>query len=91
MVWAKESERLESVARSTLTPCALHVGKHGRERPLERLVDRGDGFGREPRLEHHPEPQADVGLLAGIFGGAGDLDAIERDGVARPSRARPSR
>ncbi len=82
MVWAKDSDKLASVAFSTFTPRRSICGENGRKRPLQRLIDRGDGFGREPRFQDHPEPQADIGLLAGIFGGARHLDAVERDRVA---------
>ena len=82
MVWAKDSERDARVRLLDLDAAPLHLGEHGRERPLQRLVDRGDGFGREPGFQDHPEPQADIGLLAGIFGGARHLDAVKRDRVA---------
>ena len=60
----------------------LHLRQDRRQRPLQRLIDGGDGFGREPGFEDHPEPEADIGFLARIFGGARHLDAIERDRVA---------
>ena len=34
----------------------LHLGDHGHERALERLVDRRHALGGEPRLQHLPEP-----------------------------------
>ena len=60
----------------------LHLGENGRKRPLQRLIDRGDGFGGEAGFQDHPQPQADIGLLAGIFGGARHLDTVERHRVA---------
>ena len=57
----------------------LHAGQHGRERPLQRLVDRVDPLGRQPRLEHVPEPQDQVGALGGIFGRLVDHHTVEGD------------
>jgi len=67
------------VARSTLTSVALHLGEHRRQRALKRLVDRGDGLGGKAGFQDQPEPQADIGLLARIFGGEGERHAIEPD------------
>ena len=63
----------------------LHAREHRHQRPLQRLVDRRDVLGGEPRLEHLPQPQRHVGALGGVFGGLVDRDAVERD--ARFSRA----
>ena len=70
MVWANEPDSEASVARSTFTPARSISASTRRERPLQRLIDRGHGFGGEPRLQHQPEPEPDIGLLARIFGGA---------------------
>ena len=73
MVWAKEPERLASVARSTLMPVRSISAKHRRERPLQRLVDGGRRARRSSRgFSTSQSLQADIGLLAGIFGGARD-------------------
>ena len=62
----------------------LHMREHAKERPLQRLIHREHMLGREPRLEHLPEPQHDVGLLGGVFGRLVDADGIESDlGLAR--------
>ena len=91
MVCANEPRQARERRPLDLDAGALHLGKHGRQRPLQRLIDRGDGFGRKPRLEHEPEPEADIGLLAGIFGGARHRDAVEADGIAAGAHAPLSR
>ena len=40
------------------------------------MVTRSAG---EPRLERGPQPQRDVGVLGGVFGGLVDGDAVEGD------------
>ena len=57
----------------------LHAREHRNERPLQRFVDCGHALGGQPRLEHLPQPQRDVGILGGVFGRLGDIDAVERD------------
>ena len=74
----------EAGERRALDPDAgpLHQRQHRRDRPLQGLVDGVDVLGDQPWLEHEPEPQADIGLLAGKFGGARDRHAVEGDGGA---------
>jgi hypothetical protein len=55
----------------------LHAREHWNERPLERLVNVAHALGDETRLEHVPQPQRDVGILGGVFGGLLDWHAIE--------------
>ncbi len=56
----------------------LHAREHFQERPLQRLIDIRHMLGGKPRLEHAPQPQGRVGVLGGVFGRLGDVDAIER-------------
>ena len=74
----------EAGERRPLDPDAgpLHQRQNRRDRPLQGLVDGVDVFCDQPWLEHEPEPQADIGLLAGKFGGARDRHAVESDGGA---------
>ena len=68
MRWANVEVSRDRIAAVDLDAGALHVGQHAHQRPLQRLVDGGHALGREPRLQHHPQPQRDVGVLAGVFG-----------------------
>ena len=53
----------------------LHRDDDRHQRPLERFIDVGHAFGREPRLQLHPQPQRDVGIFGGVFGRFGDRHA----------------
>ena len=58
--------------------------EHAKERPLQRLVYGEHMLGRQPWLEHLPQPQHDVGALGGVNCRLVDADAVERDlGLAR--------
>ena len=58
---------------------ALHPRQHGKQRPLQRLVDGAHALGRHPRLEHMPQPENDVGPLGAVFGRMLDAEGVEAD------------
>ncbi len=55
----------------------FHAREHRHERAFERLVDRADALGDEPRLEQPPQAERKVGLLGAIGAGARDFDVLE--------------
>src|SRR5262249_50675098 len=65
--------------RSDRDAAPLHASQHRQEGALERLVDTPDTLGGKPQFEHLPQPQRDVGVLGGTFGGLVDADAIEAE------------
>ena len=49
------------------------------ERLVDALVDPSDILFGNPRLQPKPQPEADVGVFGGIFGGRPQRDLVERD------------
>ncbi len=70
------------MSRSMLDAAPLHARQHRNERPLQRLVDRGDVFGRQAGFERAPEPHHHIRVLGGIFRRLVDRDPGEADEVA---------
>ena len=56
---------------------AFHARQYLDQRTLQRLVDVRHALGGEPGLQNVPEPQRDVGVFGGIFGGLADFDTVE--------------
>ena len=60
-----------------LDAAPLHAREHRHQRPLQPLVDARDALGRQPRLQHAPDAQREVGVLRRVAGGAVDRHAVE--------------
>ena len=60
-------------------PGPLHVGQHHHQRPLQGFIDAALALFAQLRLQQHVQPQGDVGILGGIFGGLGHRHAVEGD------------
>jgi len=58
---------------------ALHPRQHSHQRPLQGLVHRQHMLGGEPRPQHLPQTQQNVGSFGGVFSRAVDADGIEGD------------
>ena len=48
-----------------LDPGILHRGNDRRQRPFDRLVERGHPLAHQPRLQQHMQPQRGIGALGG--------------------------
>ena len=55
------------------------MGQYAQQRPLQSLIHIEHALRRQPRFEHLPQPQRDVGVLGGEFRRLADVDAIESD------------
>ena len=60
-------------------PGALHRLDHRGQRAVDHFVNARPALQRQPQLEQLPQPQRDVGVLGGIFGGARQRDFGKAD------------
>ena len=51
-------------------PGIFHALDHRHQRPVNHLIDARAALAGQARFEQLPQPQRDVGILGGIFGGA---------------------